>query len=64
MDKIQRDYKKPEETRVNTQLVFRPGEWNEIDRFLVSTGRVKGRCYVEAMKQYIEREREAGRYPR
>jgi hypothetical protein len=55
--------KKPELVRVQTQLVFSPEEHREIDTFLVSTGRVKGRCYVEAMKLYIERERKAGRYP-
>lgn len=61
------EFKKPRKpylTRVQTQLVFTKEEWEECESFLVSTGRVKGRCYVEAMKLYIEREREAGRYPR
>ena len=59
---MNKPYKKPEMTRANTQLVYGPGEWDEIDRFIVSTGRVKGRVFVEAMKMYIEEEKKAGRY--
>jgi len=54
--------KKPETNRVQVQLIYGPGEYEEQDRFLVSTGRTKGRAYVEAMKLYIEAERKAGRY--
>jgi len=54
--------KKPEMIRVMTQLIFTREEWEECNTFLVSTGRVKGRAHVEAMKQYIERERKEGRY--
>lgn len=54
--------KKPELVRIMTQLVFTQEDWREIETFLVSTGRIKGRAYVEAMKMYIENEKKAGRY--
>jgi len=55
-------YKKPEVIRVGTELIYSMEDWKEQDRFLVSTGRTKGRAYVEAMRLYIERERKEGRY--
>ena len=55
-------YSKPELIRVQTQLVFTKEQLDKVDRFLVTTGRVKGRAYVEAMLEYIERERKEGRY--
>jgi len=56
------DYKKPEVERVNCQLIYRPGEFDIIKRFCVTTGRTKGEEVVKAMLEYIERERKEGRY--
>jgi len=59
---MEKPYKKPEMDRVNSQLIYGPGEWEEIDRYIVTTGRIKGREFVKAMLAEIARERDAGRW--
>lgn len=57
-----KDYKKPEVERINSQLIYKPGQFEIIDRFCVTTGRTKGVELVNAMIEHIERERKEGRY--